>query len=353
MPVHFTREDWARIRTVYGQWWAGTLDRPLIKAVAEKAFDPGRHAPRVQRIGQHNCHDFSVSPADIIDAIDYELCGMKFLGDAFPYVNFDVFGPGVLAAFCGARLDNSSGRVWLFPEENLPIQDIHIHYNKENTWLQRIKEIYRAGHERWGGNVLMSLPDLGGNLDTVAVFRGSENLLMDLYDEPEEVHRLCREAQTAWWEAYRDLSSALFPMNPGYSDWSGLYSAEPSFILQSDFSYMIGPDMFSEFVLPYLLEDCKKLGNAIYHLDGIGELPHLDMLLNIKELNAVQWVYGDGQPTARHWIDIYKRIEAAGKRIYVMGDAEDFAAVSAAVRHGLYVNLGTAEADAARAMLGG
>lgn len=63
------------------------------------------------------------------------------------------------------------------------------------------------------------MPDLGGVLDIVAVFRETENLLIDLYDTPEEVLRLCDEAYTAWMEAYHDLNSVLQPINPGYSDW--------------------------------------------------------------------------------------------------------------------------------------
>ena len=351
MPIQFTDGQWEQVRETYARWWAGTLERPLIKVTVRDALDPGREAPATPRINQENCHDMSVSPEEIIDAIDYELCCTAFLGDAFPYVNFDVFGPGVLAAFCGAKLDNSSGRVWFFPEEALPIDKIRIQYDPNNPWTQRIKDIYRAGQARWGNKVLISFPDLGGVLDAVAVFRGSEDLLMDLYDEPEEVHRLCREAQAAWWEAYRDFAGVLFPMSPGYSDWGGLYSAEPSFILQSDFSYMIGPDMFREFVLPYLRKDCEMLTNVIYHLDGVGELPHLDMLLGIKELDAVQWVYGDGQPTARHWLEVYKRIAAAGKNIFMVGNIEDMAAVSAEIKHGLYMNYGTRSVAEARALL--
>ena len=60
---------------------------------------------------------------------------------------------------------------------------------------------------------------LGGVMDVVSTFCGAENLLMALYDAPEEVLRLCGEAQEAWFQAYWDLAAVLRENgNPGYSD---------------------------------------------------------------------------------------------------------------------------------------
>jgi len=338
MPIHFDSSRWDEIRETYSLWWNRKLDRPLMNIRIMDAYTPDREVSRVPALAQANCHDFSIPAEEIINSVDYYLQKIEYLGDSFPFFDFNVFGPGVLAAFCGAILDNSSGQVWFFGQNHLPIEEIHVSYNRENKWVKRIKDIYRAGNEKWKGQVLMGMPDLGGNLDVAATFRTSENLLTDLYDAPEEVLRLCKEIQNAWYDAYWDLRSVLEPINPGYSDWDGLYSTTPSYVLQSDFSYMISPDMFRAFTLPILERDCEILDHTIYHLDGVGQLPHLDIVLNMEKLNAVQWVYGDGAPSARNWVDIYKRIEEAGKGIHVVGDADDFLAVHAKIKNYLYYN---------------
>jgi 5-methyltetrahydrofolate--homocysteine methyltransferase len=352
MPIHFNSSRWDEIRRTYELWWNRKLDRPLMNIKIFDAYTPDRPPPKAPLLGQGNCHDFSMSAEEVIDAIDYQLQKIEYLGDSFPCFNLDVFGPGILSAFCGAQLDNSSGRVWFFAESHLPIEEIHIKYDRENRWVKRIKDIYRAGNERWKGQVLMGMLDLGGNLDIAAIFRTSEELLTDLYDNPEEVLRLCTEIQAAWHEAYQDFNSLLRPVNPGYSDWDGLYSATPSYVLQSDFSYMIGPGMFARFVLPSIERDCELLDHTIYHLDGVGQIPHLDMLLDIENLDAVQWVYGvnawaygDGKPSAPHWIDLYKRIEAAGKGIHVLGSADDFFAVYEEVKNYLYYRADFSQKD--------
>ena len=131
-------------------------------------------------------------------------------------------------------------------------------------------------------------------------------------------------------------------------------SKSPSYILQCDFCYMIGTGMFREFVLPTLMRDCESLPHTIYHLDGVGELNHLDDILGIEKLDAVQWVYGDGKPGARHWLDVYEKIAAAGKRQMIVGSIEDFAHVSQAIGRGLYYSceVHAQDAAAAREILG-
>ncbi|MDO9541938.1 MAG: hypothetical protein Q7J98_06405, partial [Kiritimatiellia bacterium] len=91
-----------------------------------------------------------------------------------------------------------------------------------------------------------------------------------------------------------------------------------------DFCYMIGPKMFDEFVKPELEASCKKLDHAFYHLDGPGELPHLDSLLEIKALKGVQWIPGSQNPHGENWPDVYRKILKAGKRAQFYGDWRNF-----------------------------
>ena len=137
-----------------------------------------------------------------------------------------------------------------------------------------------------------------------------------------EVERLVKETQQAWYEAYNDFAEVLKPQG-AYTDWNGLLSRDPAYVIQCDFCYMLSPDMFRRFVLPTLQEDARRLTNTIYHLDGIGELPHLDQILAIPELNAVQWVYGAGQPGPYAWVDVYQKILAAGKQIMIIENGMD------------------------------
>lgn len=323
MSIHFDRDRMAQTLDAHERWWNGTLDRPLVRITLSNAHPFTETPSPAPVLNQASCADFRWTPEQIIDTLDDHLSRQEYLGDAFPFVNFDAFGPGVLAAFCGAKLDNSSGGVWFWPDEEQEIADIHVYYDPENVWAKRIKAIYRAGLEKWNGAVVMGMPDLGGVMDVAATFRGSENLLLDLYDDPEEVLRLNREIQDAWYAAYEDFASVLAPQQCN-TNWSGLLSRKPSYIIQCDFCYMIGNPMFRQFVLPTLREDTQRLTNTIYHLDGIGELNHLDDVLALEKLNAVQWVFGDGKPSGLHWLDVYRKIQSAGKQMMIVGGPRDY-----------------------------
>jgi len=336
--ISFNQDDWDKIKDIYKKWWNNEQNAPILPITLQKN-QIGLKKPAAPVLSQKNCADFSWSADELIEAMDYSLSCNEYLGGAFPHAFFD-FGPGVVAAFCGAQLDNSTGNVWFHRQNNLPIEDVHVEYNPKSKWALRIKDIYHAGNKKWNGNVIMAMPDLGGILDIAATFCDTDNLLTYLYDEPREVKRLCAEIQTAWFAAYNDFMEVLGENAQGYTDWSHVYSDKPSYISQCDFSYMISPEMFREFVLGDLNYCFQKLDNNIYHLDGIGQLPHLDFLTDIRELNAIQWVPGDGSPPATHWIDVYNKIKSKNKSVYIYGNYSDFLEIAKAVgRENIFMTL--------------
>lgn len=318
MPINFSSERWEKIKENARLWWAGELERPLIQLTLW-GKDPGRPVPKVPYITKAVGYDLSISPEQIVDRWDYDLSCLKFMGDAFPQQWMDL-GPGVAAAFMGSQAEPYTGTIWFRPEVQKEIADLHFQYDPDNIWLKRVKDISRVAMERWKGLVQLGMTDLGGNLDILSTFRPSENLLLDLYDHPDEVKRLTWEAHKLWWKYYEEINQVLQPTNPGYTAWAPIYSESPYYMLQCDFCYMISPKMFDEFVKPELAETCRKLVNPFYHLDGPGQLPHLDSLLSIKELKGVQWVPGDGQPGLTEWPEVYRKIRKAGKLIQLWGN---------------------------------
>jgi len=331
VSIDFNQARWERIRANSRAWWAGELKRPLVH-VTLGGHDPGRPEPKLPLHHFTAFYDLSVPAEDIVDRWDYHLSCCRFLGDAFPVI-WPNFGPGVVAALLGAQLNATveAGTVWFHPSEDHDIRDIHFEYDPDNIWLHRIKNIMRAAMERWQGLVLVSMTDLGGNLDILSSFRPGEQLLLDLYDHPEEVKRLIWEAHELWWRYFDEFNSVLQPVNPGYSAWAGIFSPDPSYMFQCDFCYMIGPDMFDEFVKPELAASCRRMPNGFYHLDGPGQLPHLDSMLTIPELKGIQWVSGAGVPSPMHWPEVWRKIKGAGKLMQLIDGSAALDAVANAI----------------------
>jgi len=318
MAISFDFDRWAAIRRRYAAWWAGELDGPLL-SITVSGYDPQRPEPELPARAFTSFYDAEVSPESIVDRWDYDLSGQRFFGDAFPQV-WPNFGPGVAAAFLGCRLVNGEATSWFVPDHPVGVHELSLHYNEDSFWFQRVAELYRVSANRWGGLVQLGMTDLGGSLDIISSFRPGEALLLDLCDHPDQVKRLTREAHEAWFQYFRTFTECAGPSNPGYSCWTPLFSAEPYYMLQCDFAYMLGPAMFEEFVKPELEAACRKLTNPFYHLDGVGQIPHLDSLLTIPELKGIQWVPGAGQPDVSHWPDLYRKVRDAGKRIQVFSN---------------------------------
>jgi hypothetical protein len=60
---------------------------------------------------------------------------------------------------------------------------------------------------------------------------------------------------------------------------------------------------------------------SLYHWDGPGAICHLDALLSLPRLDAIQWQPGAGDEPQwqAHWWPTFHRLLDAGKRPYIYG----------------------------------
>ena len=149
---------------------------------------------------------------------------------------------------------------------------------------------------------------------------------MALVDYPDKVHEFQRAILPLYIEHHRRLYE-IIKDEVGGSCFSAfhIYGKGRIAKLQCDFSAMISPQMFEEFVSPYLAEQCRQLDYTVYHWDGPCALQHEGPLLAIKELQAIQWTPGAGNPGIGDpvWWPMYHRVRAAGKSLMLLGVTAD------------------------------
>lgn len=311
----FSSDNWKDLAETWDAWFCGELKRPLM-TVSFKGRDPERPEPPLPAKWFTSSYSPDVSASAIVDRWDWDISQQVFAGDAFPAV-FPNFGPGIIAGFIGAHVETAEDTVWFGPAQPAEIMNLQFTSDPGNLWLRRVSDIMHEAASRWGGRVQVGMTDLGGSLDILASFRPGEQLLLDLYDHPQQVEKLLWQTHELWFHYFGLLDGLVRGSNPGYSCWAPIFSPQPYYMLQCDFSYMISPDMFRQFVAPELRASCQKLTNAFYHLDGPGEIPHLDILLEIPELKGIQWIPGAGAPEIDQWPDLLRKIREAGKLIQV------------------------------------
>jgi len=317
------KEDWEEAKPRLAAWWEGEVLDRLALAVMSPRSQPIEVIPEVK------------PPEDLIDRwlnTEYRIYRAEnsfvktfFGGEAFPYFDTHI-GPGSFALFLGSEPGFAEDTVWYNPCLSDPKDYAQIAYDPENRWWQVQRSLIAQGVERSQGRYLVGMPDLVENLDTVASLRGTTQALLDLPDRPEFVHALQRHILPLWYRYFDELYKLIKDETSGNS-FSAFRIWAPGRMakVQCDFSAMISPDMFEEFVVPYLSEQCDWLDYSVFHLDGPDCVCHLDLLLDIPGLNAIQWTPGAGQPGtgSLQWIPLYKRILAGGKSLLLLGAASD------------------------------
>lgn len=307
LPVIY-KPDWSEARERLKAWWdREVLDRPAIMVTAPRS---GVKRPPWDGWGfARNADD----PHKVVR--DFEaMCSATFFGgEAFPNLWINL-GAGVVSAFLGARAVFYSDTVWFDgPRDWEELEDLEL--DRENPWWLRAKRDTEVAVEKGVGRYFVGMTDLGGILDIAQSLRGKKRLMVDIFRRGERVLSLCRGILEIWHACYEELDSIIERRMKGSSAWMGIWSEDRWYPLQCDYAYMLSPRLFREFVLPFVAEQCRRLDHSVYHLDGYGQLPHLDMLLSIPELDAIQWVPGAGKPQCGSplYYDLYRRIRAAGK----------------------------------------
>ncbi len=322
MPAYslFADADWPRLERDWTAWWAGGLERPII-VLETRAPRPG--------IDWNTFDPFLTqfppeTPVDsMLDHSQLLLDATHYYGDAYPKWDSN-FGAGNVAGFLGAAWQHSHDvrTTWFHGPPSASLAEIDVRFDPANPLWQTVRAATERAIERWAAQCTIGYADLGGNLDVLASLRGTQNLLYDLYDAPEEIERLCPRITNAWLRYYDVLDELIAPTPKGSSCWAPLWSPTRAYMLQSDFSYMVSPAVFERFILPDLERCCAAIDYPFYHMDGKGQLKHLDMLLSIDRLRGIQWQPGDGAQLADQWPEVLQRIRAGGKLCQIYVDRE-------------------------------
>ena len=274
--MDYNQVDVPEVISNWEKWWDGELDRPLFFVTCTKEYQ--RKIPlKSKYVNAH--YSFDMSAEYIIDAETCKLVEMDYFADAFPLF-WPNFGPGVEAALVGGTAELTEETVWFGPGKfkDMDISNIAFELDTDNAWFKRMMQIHDAAGKIWGKQVIQGLTDLGGGIDVLSSFRPGERLLFDLYDHPKDVKRLSCNLNELWFECFEHFNKVIKKNSPGYSCWAGILSSGTNYMLQCDFAYMISPEMFEEFVKPDIEYACKKLDRSFYHLDGVGQLAHIQHL---------------------------------------------------------------------------
>ncbi len=343
------RRDWDRVKRTFSAWWDKQADYPLVQVTA-----PKRGAVPADYDGWAFLR-YQDDPERAIALFEEFAAATFFGGEAFPNL-FPNLGPGALAAYFSGYLRYEQDALTAWFEDPKPWEEVERFALQDNHWRRYTRDILCMALRAAKGRYVVGTADIGGILDVLASFRGAEPLAMDLLTDAERVNAMRRKILDAWHIVYDDLDTIIRPQQEGTSAWMGLWCPGTYYPLQCDFGAMISPAMFETFVIPDVEEQCRRLDYAIYHLDGPGQIAHLDLLLDIPELDGIQWIPGTGNPQndCPEWFPMYEKIIAKNKLVVLQcwDDVANLPALLEAIpNRNLLISASAPDEDAAHALL--
>lgn len=309
------REDMDEVRRRLSTWWeGGDIGRPVLKITAPRESPLEEIAPVPKPAGWVT--DYSTLSLEYRVYLSKSACSRTwYLGEAVPAVAPDL-GPNCLALYLGCRGVEAPGTVWFEPCIAEP-EAARFVFDKENFYWRFTEQLAREQLRAGAGKFLVAFPDLIEGLDTLAAMRGTEALLFDLVERPDWVRRALREITDRYFHAYDILYDMIRDEVGGSVFWAWAPGRMAKF--QCDFSAMISPEMFADFMVPVLTEMSERVSYCMYHWDGPGAICHHDKLLSIPGIDVLQWTPGAGiePPVHKRWWPLYHKTIDAGKRVFI------------------------------------
>ncbi len=245
--------------------------------------------------------------------LDWYVAHSSLMADMLPVANTQL-GPGSLAAILGGVFEGGEDTIWIHPDPNYT-DDIKFNPNHPNYLLH--KDLLRTCKKKAQGHYYVGMPDLMEGMDVLAGIKGTDKVLLDTVMQPEVLEHQMQQINDIYFKVFDELYDIIREGDEMAFCYFSSWAPGKMSKLQSDISTMISVDDYRRFVQPFIQEQCQKIDYTLYHLDGVGAMHHLDALLEIKELNAIQWTPGVGEPQggSPKWYDLYKKILAGGKSI--------------------------------------
>ncbi len=303
-------EHWER-------FWRGEHPQPLIGSVIPKEELEPVPKPSTYALGPGL--DIEAFAEQVVQWAETH----EFFGAAIPFVYVE-FAADQFSTFLGVDLEfpNPGEGGWpVHTHADCPISEVHVTFDRSGKWWQLVERICEAVRRRGDDGVLVASPSLVANLDCLVALRGAQTVLWDLVDSPAEVKRVLAEITAAHGQILSAFGEVLDYPALGSINRHGMYGTGPINVPQCDFSCMISPEMFDEFVMPCLEKEFARFGGGEYHLDGANAIRHLESLARLDDLHVVQWVAGAGD-TRGDWSDLYRQIDALGKGQIRWGNRE-------------------------------
>ncbi len=272
-------------------WVRGPADRPLLGMAVNITFPFVRFSDHPLPVDEGQVTPEMIDPNQFLANWDYAYRRTEARGETLFMVASPFDGiPWIEAiAGCDVYCSLAGSSVWA-EHPNPTWESLHgIHFDAGNHWLQKLLAYSNRLREHAAGRFPIGVPVLRGVADIVEALLGSERMVLEYYDHPEEIRQLL-DACTNIWQQVGDL------LIPAFGEFHGgmgagrrrVWGKGSCMLYQDDAVSLLSPAIYKEFVLPREDQIFRRWDHTIIHVHS-GTLPiALDGLLSLESLGAIE-----------------------------------------------------------------
>ncbi|WP_105614443.1 uroporphyrinogen decarboxylase/cobalamine-independent methonine synthase family protein [Vallitalea okinawensis] len=312
--------DWDKRKARHTAFWQQEIiDRPVVTFMAPAAhidprnFDSSKLVPP-KNGNPEDVMKFWTDSEWILKRHEYEWENLSWVGDKIPQIFLNLGPSGHAAFFKGVTHGFTDDSIWFHGEYH---ENPEVIFDKESFWYKKTLEAAKYLVDEAKGEFFVSMPDCAGNLDALGSIQGSDRVMMDMFMGADYIHPALDKIQKGWESIYNEMYDIIKDNNQSGSGvgWMRSWAPGKNGQLQVDMSVMFSSDMYEKYALPELHKQCEFFDNPIYHLDGVEQIRHLDHILSVDKLKAIQWQNVAGQPSVINYMESLKKIQTAGKSL--------------------------------------
>ncbi len=224
-----------------------------------------------------------------------------------------------LEAMLGIPAQVGNESIWVM-EGGFDYRDTSkLNLSKDNPWRKKYLEFVSALQDRYGDRYPVGQPILRGTSDMVAALRGTQQMIFDLYDLPQEFQRLARACTDFFIGLVKDQLAATKPFHGGYVvEQFTLWAPDGIVRMQEDASALFSPDLY----VKYLQEEDRRIASAfpydVIHLHS-SSLHLLDRFVEIEAQKCLEINKDQGGWGVDRMLPLFKMVQSRGKKLIVRG----------------------------------
>jgi len=214
-------------------------------------------------------------------------------------------------------LSSQAQTVWTKPNEQVPETLEELKSGLNPLWRDKLTEATRKNVDAAAGEFLISETLLRGPADCLEAILGAERLCLWMYDYPALVESMIDWLTDCVIQLYQCQYEVLPVFHGGSINRYRIWGRGRNIVTQADIANIMSPDHFRKIFIPAYRNIARAFDTATLHFHS-SAVQHLDALLEIEELAAIEWALDPTGPALEDMMEPFQRIQKRGKAVIVM-----------------------------------